>query len=795
MTIMNTTMSDYLDPHNEELLQDFFVEAESQVELLEANILVLENDTGNRDAIDEIFRAAHTLKGAAATVQMTELAEFTHAVEDALDEIRSGHVSASGDLVDALLVCIDIIKEMLQKRREGSAYSEDVQHIVGRLKSLVGGEGAEAAGKEAPGAPSAPAVDREPAPQPVDDAVQSGTDAAVDGLPVYVVSVSFDENNPMNSVGGIQAYAALKGLGTILKTDPGLDRLYEDEFFPQVDYYLSSGSSPEEIQKATAIPDVTTGATVTPQAPAGGSQAVAAPPASAPSPAAAPAPAAEVSSAAETAEGPGSSEGPGSPGGSDAVSSTPEEGVPPPGEKKTTSSVLRVDAARVDQLLNLVSETVINKASFNQLANELGEALSEFGRGKAALREELRRLVEELPELIGIELDSQELRRIRTEIGQRFGSLHSSFDSFEGKFKGATSKFRSNAGVLSRITGDLQEGVMRIRMVPIAQVFSRFPRLVRDLSKSLGKNIKLELEGQDTELDKSVIEDLLDPLIHCVRNSIDHGIEARDERIEEGKPEEGRLSMRASNEGNMIVIQVEDDGRGIDVESVKKKAVDRNIIHPNKDLSDTEAFNLIFTPGFSTAKSVTNVSGRGVGLDVVKRQIEKLNGTVSVWSERGMGTTFTMKIPLTLAIIQGLLVRVGTETYAIPITSIIDSHRIKPADIRLLDNYEVFNLREDVISLLRLNRLFGIRDGEAREYYYVVIVGSGERRIGLLVDSLIGEEDVVIKPLKDHYTNAPGIAGANITGDGSVSLIVDVSQLLELGYDHERRERSAQVVG
>jgi len=473
----------------------------------------------------------------------------------------------------------------------------------------------------------------------------------------------------------------------------------------------------------------------------------------------------------------------------------PEAASSAPGEKKTTSSVLRVDAARVDQLLNLVSETVINKASFNQLANEFGDALSEFGRGKAALREELRRLVEELPELLGVELDNQELRRLRTEIGQRFGSLHSSFDSFEGQFKGATSKFRSNSGVLSRITGDLQEGVMRIRMVPISQVFSRFPRLVRDLSKSLGKSVKLELEGQDTELDKSVIEDLLDPLIHCVRNSIDHGIEGREERIEEGKPEEGRLSMRASNEGNMIVIQVEDDGHGIDVESVKKKAVDRSIIHPNKDLSDTEAFNLIFSPGFSTAKSVTNVSGRGVGLDVVKRQIEKLNGTVSVWSERGMGTTFTMKIPLTLAIIQGLLVKVGTETYAIPITSIIDSHRIKPTDIRLLDNYEVFNLREDVISLLRLNRLFGIRDGEAREYYYVVIVGSGDRRIGLLVDSLIGEEDVVIKPLKDHYTNAPGIAGANITGDGSVSLIVDVSQLLELGYDHERRERSAQVVG
>ena len=330
---------------------------------------------------------------------------------------------------------------------------------------------------------------------------------------------------------------------------------------------------------------------------------------------------------------------------------------------------------------------------------------------------------------------------------------------------------------------------MRIRMVPISQIFSRFPRLVRDLSKSLQKQVYLDIQGEDTELDKSVIEDLLDPLIHAVRNSIDHGIESPAERREAGKAEQGTLSLRASNEGNMIIIEIEDDGKGIDVQGIQRKAVERGVIHRNKTLSDVEAFNLIFDPGFSTAAKITNVSGRGVGLDVVKRQIERLNGSVTVWSEMGVGTRFTVKIPLTLAIIQGLLVRVGPEMYAIPITSVLDSHRIKPSDIKLIDNYEVFNVRDDVVSLLRLNRLFGIETDENREYLFVVIVGSGDKKMGLVVDSLIGEEDVVIKPLRDHYTNAPGIAGANITGDGTVSLIIDVGQLLELGLKHEAEQR------
>jgi two-component system chemotaxis sensor kinase CheA len=342
-------------------------------------------------------------------------------------------------------------------------------------------------------------------------------------------------------------------------------------------------------------------------------------------------------------------------------------------------------------------------------------------------------------------------------------------------------KYRTTAQNLGRITGELQEGVMRIRMVPISQIFSRFPRLVRDLSRNLEKRVNLVIEGEDTELDKSVIEDLLDPLMHSVRNAIDHGVESPAARLAAGKPEEGRVLLKASNEGNMIVIEVSDDGKGIDVE--------RGLIHPSKILTEVEAFSLIFEPGFSTAEKVTNISGRGVGLDVVRTHIEKLNGNVTVQSQRGKGTRFVIKLPLTLAIIQGLLVRVQKEIYSIPITSVLESHRIKSEDIKMIDNYEVINIRSEVISLLRLDRLFRIPSTDKREYSFVVIVGTAEKKMGLMVDSLIGEEDVVIKPLRDSYTSSPGLAGASILGDGSVSLIIDVSQLLDLGLRKEMEER------
>ena len=330
---------------------------------------------------------------------------------------------------------------------------------------------------------------------------------------------------------------------------------------------------------------------------------------------------------------------------------------------------------------------------------------------------------------------------------------------------------------------------MKIRMVPISQIFDRFPRVVRDLQRDLGKKVTLQIEGEETELDKTVIDDLMDPIMHCVRNSVDHGIESPEKRRAAGKDETGTVLLKAANEGNMIIIDVIDDGGGIDVEKVKAKAVSKGLIHPNKVLNDQEAAQLIFMPGFSTADKITNVSGRGVGLDVVKTMIDKLNGTVNVTTEKGKGSKFSIRLPLTLAIIQGLLVRVGREVYSIPIASVIESVRVKKSEINTIDNYEVLNVRNEVVSVLRLSRLFNIRTKEEGEYCFVVIVGSQEKKIGIMVDNLIGEEDVVIKPLRDQFTQSPGIAGASILGDGSVSLIIDVTQLLELGVRQEIEAR------
>lgn len=774
-------MSDYLDPNNEELLKDFFSEAQLQIDLLEQNILVIENDPTSNDAIDEIFRAAHTLKGASGTVQMMELAGLTHLLEDVLDEIRGGDVRVTGEIVDTLLASIDIVKAMLDSRRSGRVYAEDISSVKAALESCrSGGSGK---GKKVQKSAAAPVGKTPPsAGKAASEKELSEYDvlelreAAGKGNQVYTVRVSFDETNPMNTVGGIQVFAALKGLGQILKTDPEFEKLYEDNFFPIVNYYLGTGNTEDEIYDRLNIPDVVTGVTVKALPKAGEvtgePEPVADRKAPAKSSSAGRPAAAKVSDEKLNAEAP----------------DIPEEkakGRMPSGQ----GSILRVDSRRIDNLLNLVSETVITKAAFNQISNQFADTQAELQSTENTCSEKLKDLFDSLPSYLEAIQRGGSVKDVKRDLLERYSDLFSMFDTLESKLKSAVTKFRSTAQNLGRITGELQEGVMRIRMVPISQIFSRFPRLVRDLSRTLSKKIDLVIEGEETELDKSVIEDLLDPLIHCVRNSIDHGIEEPAERLASGKTGEGRILLKASNEGNMIVIEISDDGRGIDVERVRQKAVDRGLLHPNKNLADIEAFNLIFEPGFSTAETVTNISGRGVGLDVVRKQIEKLNGSVTVSSEKGRGSRFLVKLPLTLAIIQGLLVRVGNEKYAIPINSVVDSHRIQPSDIKMLDNYEVFNVRDDVVSIMRLNRLFRIPAEENKDYYFVVIVGSGDAKMGLIVDSLIGEEDVVIKPLRDQYTNVPGIAGANITGDGTVSLIIDVPQLLEFGLKRELEER------
>lgn len=790
-------MSDYLDPNNEELLKDFFAEAEQQVETLESNVLVIENDPTNHDAVDEIFRAAHTLKGGSATVEMNELSGFTHKVEDVLDEIRSDRLEVSEPVVDILLTSIDVIKAMMEARQNGEVYSEDISEIEEKLKSYIPEKG-DKKKKSAPPAGTGPSAASKPAPvqaapQPAanspfnypslsEDEFEELKSACEGNQKIWRVAVKFDENNPMNSVGGIQVFAALKALGSVLKTVPDFDALYEDEFYECVYYYMASDSDASTIEDTAFLGDVTicTDAQVIDGADAGSASA------GAPAPAApAPVPAVEESKPAPVEQAAAPAEPEKAASKKDDKAAAAKGGDKKEHNAAQQSSVLRVDSKRVDYLLNLVSEIVITKASFNQLSNSLNAELIDFQSSQSGFREKIHRLLEDLPHYLEEMNAGKSVREIREEISVALGDVSSIFEKNETNLKSLSVKMRSSTQNLGRIASELQEGVMKIRMVPINQIFSRFPRVVRDLSRDLNKKIDLQIEGEDTELDKSVVEDLLDPIMHCVRNSVDHGVEAPDVRAASGKSEVGKVLLKASNEGNLIVIEISDDGAGINVEKVKNKAIQKGLIHPDKILADQEAYQLIFEPGFSTADKISNVSGRGVGLDVVKTMIEKLNGTVTVFSEHGKGTTFSIKLPLTMAIIQGLLVRVGREIYSIPIASVIESQRILPTEIKTIDNYEVLNLRNEVISVLRLSRLFGIKDTQQDEYCNIVIVGSKDRKVGVMVDSLIGEEDVVIKPLKDQFTASPGIAGASILGDGSVSLIIDVSQLLELGLKQD----------
>ena len=806
-------MSDYLDSSNEELLKDYFSEAEQMIDNLESNILAIESDPNNHDAIDEIFRAAHTLKGNSAAVEFSEVAHFAHTMEDLLDEVRSDKVHVNGDIVDVLLNALDMIKTMLESRQNGSVYEEGVDELSARIVAFIPGKG---------GAAPAPKPAATPAPAAKAPAAPAASSVSVDlseyeltelkqncgsGEKLWQIKVTFDENNPMNSVGGIQVFAALKSCGTVLKTIPDFDALYEDKFWKNVTYYVSSASTGDQLEDVAFLDDVTlsTDAQDITNASVGGS-APAAQPAPAPVAQPAPAPAAapvQAAPAAPVSPAP-APEAPAAPAASASPAPEAKAGENKPAVAKSAakpaadhaqSAVLRVDSKRVDYLMNLVSETVITKAAFNQAALQQTDLLVQFQTLITSYKDKIHRMFEQMPQYLEQIQEGVSLKDIKANLQNDFGDVTNHFDTFEGKFKELDARFHSSTQNLGRIAGELQEGVMKIRMVPISQIFDRFPRVVRDLQKDLGKKINLIIEGKETELDKTVVDDLLDPLMHCVRNSCDHGIESPDIRREAGKDETGTVLLKAANEGNMIIIDIVDDGAGINVEKVRQKAIERGIIHPNKVISDQEAAQLIFMPGFSTAAKISNVSGRGVGLDVVKTMIEKLNGTVQVTSEQGRGSKFSIRLPLTLAIIQGLLVRVGTETYSIPIASVIESVRVKKEEINTIDNYEVLNVRNEVISVLRLSRLFGIRTDEDGDYCFVVIVGSQDKKIGVMVDALIGEEDVVIKPLKDQFTQSPGVAGASILGDGSVSLIIDVTQLLELGVRQEIEARQDNGYG
>jgi two-component system, chemotaxis family, sensor kinase CheA len=386
-----------------------------------------------------------------------------------------------------------------------------------------------------------------------------------------------------------------------------------------------------------------------------------------------------------------------------------------------THQTIRVDIQRLDALLNLVGELVINRTRISDIATTLQHTLK-----NAPLTKELA----------------------------------------------------ESAALLARTTNEIQESIMKVRMVPIGQVFDRFPRLVRDVAKARGKEVQLSISGAETDLDKTIVDEVGEPLMHMLRNSIDHGIEAPEVRERRGKPRVGTISLDAYHEGNQVIIEIADDGAGIDLERVRARGIRQGLIHADDRLSDRELIELIFTPGFSTAEVVSDVSGRGVGMDVVKKNITRLKGVFDVDSVPGEGTRFTIKLPLTLAIIQALLVRVVNELYAIPLDSVIESQRVEIADVHTVHGSEVITLRGQVVPLVRIADFFALGGRRDPEKIMTVIVGLQGRQVGLVVDSFEGEQEIVIKPLSDVVGRIPGISGATILGNGSISLIIDVHSLV-----------------
>ncbi|GAB1536348.1 hypothetical protein ADMFC3_19790 [Geovibrio sp. ADMFC3] len=458
------------------------------------------------------------------------------------------------------------------------------------------------------------------------------------------------------------------------------------------------------------------------------------------------------------------------------------------------------DTVKIDETVKKLK--LANEGNFDQIDGGSGESSSTPApSGKRADNDvnQVKKAAMSIEQTIRVDvsrLDSLmnlvgELVLSRNRIGQISGELEK---KFEGEF--LIEQLMETTSQIGLITTELQLAVMKTRMVPIGKVFNKFPRMVRDLSREKNKEIELVITGEETELDKSVVEEIGDPLIHMIRNAVDHGVESPEERRKAGKPVKGTVHLSAYHEGNHIVVEIRDDGKGMDAAKLKKKAVEKGVITPEeaKNLDNEGAFNLIFKPGFSTAEKITSISGRGVGMDVVKTNIEKLNGIINIESELGHGTRFRLKLPLTLAIIQALLVDVSGEIFAIPLVSVVETVRINLSEVHNFEGREVLKLRDSVLSLLRLDEIYEL-EGSYKDDIYVVVVGLAEKKLGFIVDKLVGQEEIVIKSLGEYLGGNVGIAGATIMGDGRVRLIIDVAGVIDIAGKMPRRSRKKKKAG
>ncbi len=680
-------MGFFSEEQGAELKELFFESAQELLQTLNEDGLRLEKQPGDPEIVRSIRRTVHTLKGDSAACGYTDLSELAHELEDVLTpEIAARH---NGRVAEVVLSAADTFHEMLAAYR-GQTQPPAPEAVRAQIKTLI----------EAPAQPAVAAFAPAFAWTEYEQVVIG--DVAAKGQKIFFVALSIDPHCPMRAAAVQLARNVLGEAGRLLAIHP-------DENRPDVtliEAALTTRHKQAWLEKKCRIPAVVNQLLVRPHTAAGsdedvlGIQEVIRAPQ--------PAPASEEPLAEVTL--PTAADVKAAPVQTNVAGSAPE-------------NLLRVDAERIDAVLNLVGELIIGKSMLHQ-------AMSEFD--------------------------------------QRFGR-----DPLRARFADAMA-------FQGRVLNDLQKSVMKIRMVPVDQLFRRFPRVVRDVSKIEGKEVELVLSGENTELDKSILDALAEPLTHLVRNAVDHGIESPAERVAAGKPPQGTVRLNAFHQGNQIVIEITDDGRGIDRAKVVAKAVERGLLSGEEAarLSDAEALNLIFHSGLSTAEQVTGISGRGVGMDVVRSVLERLKGVISIETDPGHGTRFQLKVPLTLAIIKALLFRVAERIYAVPLSSVVEITRAEESEIHRVDQHEVLKLREEVLTLVRLSKLSRAGEG-ARSKMFVVVISLAERKFGLAVDRLVGEEELVIKAVDDSLIATDMVSGASILGDGTVVLILNIPAVVE----------------
>ena len=693
-------------------LEIFIDETKEHLQNLNDLLLVLEKEPEDKATINEIFRAAHSLKGMAGTMGYKRMQNLTHNMENVFSEIRNDKMKVTASLVDTLFQCLDALEAYLSNIQETSDEgTEDNEAIIKLLNEFLATEGNIAAQPQTEAQPAqaaAPVAQSEGSDDLAkykkstlaDFEMHAINEARRKGMKAYGFTVYLDPNCILKAARAFLVFKGIEEVGEIIKSDPSTQDIEDEKFELDFSVFVVSNESFDKvlgvIKNVSEIKNVVGGeleeikeeTTTTAQ------------------------PAAVAEEAHPEKEN------------SAAPAKTDEKKAAAPAKtgKPVANRSVRVDIDKLDTLMNLVSELIIAKNGLVSINNSASE---------------------------------------NSTVGRQ--------------------NFNEQIEYLERVTTSLHESVMNVRMVPIETVVNRFPRMIRDLSKKLDKKMELYMTGEETELDRTVIDEIGDPLMHLLRNSADHGLEHADVRAQRGKPEVGTIFLNAYQDGNNVVIEVGDDGNGIDVEKVRNKAIQKGTITPEQAeaMTDKDIIDLLFRPSFSTAEKITDVSGRGVGLDVVKSKIEALGGDVEVKTKLGEGSTFIVRLPLTLAIIQALMVKLGDEQYAISLGSIETLEDITKDDIKYVNSKEVIHLRDKVIPIIRLGRLLDVESSnEDSDNMTVVIVRKGEKRAGIVVDSLIGQMEIVIKSLGSYINVNKMISGATILGDGDIALIIDANTLV-----------------